>query len=30
MKTVGDKLEPFVITGINPGSDQFFDITENS
>ena len=30
MKTVGDKLEPFVITGINPGSDQFFDITEKS
>ena len=30
MKTVGDKLEPFVITGINPGSDQFFDITERS
>ena len=30
MKTVGDKLEKFAVTGINPGSDQFFDITENS
>ena len=30
MKTVGDKLAPFVVTGINPGSDQFFDITEKS
>lgn len=30
MKTVGDKLEPFVVTGINPGSDKFFDITEKS
>jgi len=30
MKTVGEKLEPFVVTGINPGSDQFFDITEKS
>lgn len=30
MKTVGYKLKPFVVTGINPGSDQFFDITENS
>ena len=30
MKTVGDRLEPFVVTGINPGSDQFFDITERS
>jgi peroxiredoxin (alkyl hydroperoxide reductase subunit C) len=30
MKTVGDKLEPFVVTGINPGSDKFFDITEQS
>lgn len=30
MKTVGDSLKPFVVTGINPGSDQFFDITENS
>lgn len=30
MKTVGDKLEQFVVTGVNPGSDQFFDITHNS
>ncbi len=30
MKTVGDKLEPFVVTGINPGSDQFFTIDEKS
>jgi alkyl hydroperoxide reductase subunit AhpC len=30
MKTVGDKLKPFLVTGINPGSDEFFDITEQS
>jgi peroxiredoxin (alkyl hydroperoxide reductase subunit C) len=30
MKTVGNKLEAFVVTGVNPGSDQFFDITEKS
>lgn len=32
MKTVGDKLEPFVITGVRPGQpeDPFFDITEKS
>lgn len=30
MKTVGDKLEKFAVTGVNPGSDQFFDITETS
>lgn len=30
MKTVGDVLEPFVVTGVNPGSDKFFDITEES
>jgi lipoyl-dependent peroxiredoxin subunit C len=30
MKTVGDKIEKFAVTGINPGSDQFFDITEQS
>ena len=30
MKTVGDRLEPFVMTGVNPGSDKFFDITEKS
>ena len=30
MKTVGQKLESFVVTGVNPGSDKFFDITEES
>jgi peroxiredoxin (alkyl hydroperoxide reductase subunit C) len=32
MKTVGDKLEAFVITGVRPGQpeDAFFDITEKS
>lgn len=30
MKTVGDTVESFVVTGVNPGSDQFFDITEKS
>jgi lipoyl-dependent peroxiredoxin subunit C len=32
MKTVGDKLEPFVVTGVKPGQpeDAFFDITEKS
>ena len=30
MKTVGDKLTPFAVTGVNPGSDQFFDITDES
>lgn len=32
MKTVGDKLEPFVVTGVKPGqpADAFFDITEKS
>ena len=30
MKTVGEKLEKFVVTGVNPGSDKFFDITETS
>ena len=32
MKTVGDKLESFVITGVRPGQpeDAFFDITEAS
>jgi peroxiredoxin (alkyl hydroperoxide reductase subunit C) len=30
LKTVGDKLEKFLVTGINPGSDQFFDITNTS
>jgi len=32
MKTVGHKLDPFVVTGVKPGqpSDAFFDITEKS
>jgi peroxiredoxin (alkyl hydroperoxide reductase subunit C) len=32
MKTVGDKLEKFVVTGVRPGQpeDAFFDITEKS
>lgn len=32
MKTVGDKIESFVITGVKPGQpeDAFFDITEKS
>jgi alkyl hydroperoxide reductase subunit AhpC len=30
MKTVGEKLDPFVVTGVNPGSDQFFTINEKS
>ncbi len=32
MKTVGDKLEAFVVTGVKPGqpADAFFDITEKS
>lgn len=32
MKTVGDKLEAFVVTGVKPGQpeDAFFDITEKS
>ena len=30
MKTVGDRLEFFTVTGVNPGSDQFFDITQKS
>jgi len=32
MKTVGDKLTPFVVTGVNPGqgADPFFNITENA
>jgi len=30
MKTVGDKLESFVVTGVKPGQpeDAFFPITE--
>ena len=32
MKTVGDKLQPFVVTGVRPEQpeDAFFDITEKS
>ena len=32
MKTVGDKLEPFVITGVRPGQpdDAFFNINDKS
>ena len=30
MKTVGNKLEKFAVTGINPGKDDFFTITETS
>jgi peroxiredoxin (alkyl hydroperoxide reductase subunit C) len=30
MKTVGDKVEKFAVTGINPGKDDFFTITNES
>ena len=30
MKTVGDKLEAFAVTGVNPGKDDFFTITDQS
>jgi peroxiredoxin (alkyl hydroperoxide reductase subunit C) len=30
MKTVGQKVEKFAITGVNPGKDDFFTITEES
>ena len=30
MKTVGDTIAPFVVTGVNPGKDDFFTINENS
>jgi len=30
MKTVGDRLEAFAVTGVNPGKDDFFTITEKS
>jgi alkyl hydroperoxide reductase subunit AhpC len=30
LKTVGDKLEKFAVTGVNPGKDDFFTITEES
>ena len=30
MKTVGDKLGIFAVTGVNPGKDDFFTITDES
>jgi peroxiredoxin (alkyl hydroperoxide reductase subunit C) len=30
MKTVGDKLTAFAVTGVNPGKDDFFTITDES
>jgi len=30
LKTVGQKLEKFAVTGVNPGKDDFFTITEES
>lgn len=30
MKTVGQKIEKFAVTGVNPGRDDFFTITEES
>jgi peroxiredoxin (alkyl hydroperoxide reductase subunit C) len=30
MKTVGDKLEQFSVTGVNPGKDDFFTIDEDT
>ena len=30
MKTVYEKVGKFCVTGVNPGSDQFFDITDDS
>ena len=32
MKTVGDKIEKFAVTGVKPGQpeDAFFDITDES
>jgi len=31
MKTVGDKIEKFVVTGVKPGQKgEFFDITDQS
>jgi peroxiredoxin (alkyl hydroperoxide reductase subunit C) len=30
MKTVGDTIEAFAVTGVKPGSDDFFSITEKS
>ena len=30
MKTVGDKLTAFAVTGVNPGKDDFFTINEHT
>ena len=30
MTTVGDKIEKFAVTGVNPGKDDFFTITEET
>ena len=30
MKTVGDKVTAFAVTGVNPGKDDFFTITDKS
>ena len=30
MKTVGDQVTKFAVTGVNPGKDDFFTITEES
>ena len=30
MKTVGNKIEKFAVTGVNPGKDDFFTITDES
>ena len=30
MKTVGDKITKFAVTGVNPGKDDFFTITDES
>ena len=30
MKTVGHKIEKFAVTGVNPGKDDFFTITDES
>ena len=30
MKTVYEKVGKFLVTGVNPGSDKFFDITDES
>ena len=30
MKTVGHKIEKFAVTGVNPGKDDFFTVTDES